>query len=271
MYFLKRSDNWRNMYDSSVGFIRPKNKDGTWLEDFDPLKNANHGGFIEANSWQTTWMATHDVKGLAELMGGFDNYTDKLNEAFEKSEKSDFIGGHGNTIINYANEPGIYMAHLFVYAGKPWLAQYWARQVYNRVYSEATPDKGYGGHDEDQGKSGSVSALLSMGLYQLMGGVDKDAIYEITAPIFESVTIHLDPRYYRGKTFKIIAKNQAPENFYIQSAKLNGKKLDRAWISHAEFANGGVLELELGDKPNKSWGVKDIPNPETYADTLKKN
>lgn len=67
MYFLKRSDNWRNMYDSSVGFIRPKNKDGTWLEDFDPLKNANHGGFIEANSWQTTWMETHEPNLWAAL------------------------------------------------------------------------------------------------------------------------------------------------------------------------------------------------------------
>ena len=116
------------------------------------------------------------------------------------------------------------------------------------------PNVGYGGHDEDQGMMGSVSALMKIGLFSLRGTTAKDPIYEITAPEFDEVTINLDPRYYSGKTFTIKANNNAPENCYIQKAKLNGKALDNCWFYHSDFAKGGLLELWLGPKPNKQWG-----------------
>jgi putative alpha-1,2-mannosidase len=204
-------------------------------------------------------MATHDVQGLADLMGGNDAYCDKLNYAFEQSREFDFAGAYGKGYVSYGNQPACGMAHLFNYAGKPWLSQYWVRQVNERTYGGITPDSGYGGHDEDQGQMGGVSALMSIGLFQARGGCDVDPIYEITAPVFDEVTIHLDPRYYPGKIFRIVAKNNAPENVYIQSARLNGNPLENCWFYHRDFIKGGLLELWLGPKPNKAWGVKPLP------------
>ena len=257
--FMKRSGNWRNLFDSELGFIRPKLKDGSWRTPFDPLMDANRKGFVEANSWQTTWMATHDVEGLAKLLGGRDQYCEKLNYAFENSRKANFTGKYGDGFVSFGNQPGLAMAHLFNYAGKPWLSQYWVRQVNEHCYGGITSDSGYGGHDEDQGIMGATSALMSMGLSQVRGGCSQEPIYEITAPVFDEVTIHLDSRYYPGKTFRIVTKNNAPENVYIQSAKLNGNQLDNCWFYHRDFVKGGTLELVLGPQPNKSWGVKVLP------------
>jgi hypothetical protein len=257
--FMKRSGNWRNLFDSELGFIRPKLKDGSWRTPFDPLMDANRKGFVEANSWQTTWMATYDVEGLAQLLGGRDAYSEKLNFAFENSREVNFSGGYGEGYVSFGNQPGLAMAHLFNYVGKPWLSQYWVRQVNEHCYGGITPDSGYGGHDEDQGIMGATSALMSMGLSQVRGGSSQDPIYEITAPVFDEVTIHLDSNYYSGKTFRIVTQNNTPENVYIQSAKLNGKPLDNCWFYHRDFAKGGTLELILGPNPNKSWGVNELP------------
>jgi predicted alpha-1,2-mannosidase len=256
---MKRSGNWRNLFDKETGFIRPRMQDGSWKTPFDPMLDANYKGFVEANSWQTTWMATHDVQGLADLMGGNDAYCDKLNEAFEQSRAFNFAGAYGKGSVSYGNQPACGMAHLFNYAGKPWLSQYWVRQVNEHTYGGITPDSGYGGHDEDQGQMGGVSALMSIGLFQARGGCDVDPIYEITAPVFDEVTIHLDSNYYSGKTFQIVTKNNSPENVYIQSATLNGQRLDNCWFYHRDFAKGGTLELVLGPKPNKAWGVNELP------------
>jgi putative alpha-1,2-mannosidase len=106
---------------------------------------------------------------------------------------------------------------------------------------------------------GAVSALMSLGLFQERGGCDVNPIYEITAPVFDEITIHLDPKFYSGKTFRIVTENNAPENVYIQSAKLNGEPLENCWFYHKDFAKGGTLELVLGPKPNKSWGIKELP------------
>ena len=257
--FMKRSGNWRNLFDAETGFIRPKLKDGSWREPFDPLMDANGKGFVEANSWQTTWMATYDVEGLAQLLGGHDQYCEKLNFAFENSRQAKFTGKYGEGYVSFGNQPGLPMAHLFNYVGKPWLSQYWVREVNEKCYGAITPDEGYGGHDEDQGIMGATSALMSIGLSQVRGGCSQEPIYEITAPVFDEVTIHLDSNYYSGKTFRIVTKNNSPENVYIQSARLNGQRLDNCWFYHRDFAKGGTLELVLGPKPNKSWGVKELP------------
>jgi predicted alpha-1,2-mannosidase len=257
--FMKRSGNWRNLFDKETGFIRPKLKDGSWREPFDPLMDANKKGFVEANSWQSTWLAVYDVEGLAQLLGGRDKYCEKLNFAFENSRDANFAGAYGEGYVSFGNQPGLPMAHLFNYAGKPWLSQYWVRQVNEHCYGGITPDEGYGGHDEDQGIMGATSALMSMGLSQVRGGCSQEPIYEITAPVFDEVTIHLDPKYYPGKTFRVITRNNSAENIYIQSAKLNGKRLDNCWFYHRDFVKGGTLELVLGPKPNKAWGVKELP------------
>ena len=103
--------------------------------------------------------------------------------------------------------------------------------------------------------NGGVSALMKLGLFSLRGTCSKEPVYEITAPEFDEITITLDPRYYSGKEFKIRTHNNTPKNMYIQKAQLNGKPLDNCWFYHKDFAKGGLLELWLGSKPNKQWGI----------------
>jgi putative alpha-1,2-mannosidase len=155
--------------------------------------------------------------------------------------------------VDYENQPGTQMAHLFNSAGAPWLSQKWVREVKERTFGGITPYEGYNG-DEDQGQMGALGVLMAMGLFSVDGGASIEPVYEITSPIFDRVTIHLDPEYYPGKKFVITTENNSAENMYIQSARLNGEPHYKVWFTHDAFAKGGKLELELGPIPNKSWG-----------------
>jgi putative alpha-1,2-mannosidase len=225
-----------------------------WKKYFDPAKNLLSGKWVEANDWQGTFGVSHDIAGLAALMGGREALAGKLNHAFEQAAASDFVYTYDVGTVSYANQPGCSNAHVFNYVGQPWLSQYWVRRVSRQAYGGTNPNIGYGGHDEDQGQMGGVSALMKLGLFSLCGTSSKDPIYEITAPEFDEVTIHLDPRYYAGRTFTIKTHGNSPENVYIQKAELNGQPLEFCWFYHRDFAAGGVLELWLGPKPNKAWG-----------------
>lgn len=250
-YFNDRSKTWKILFREGEDLIYPKAEDGSWLHD-EPLSMS---GWVESNSWQGSWQISHDIPGLAAMMGGNDELSDKLNYAFEQSAKDDFVFGYGNGYVSYANQPGCSNAHVFNYAGKPWLTQYWVRRVNEQAYGAATPESGYGGHDEDQGQMGGVSALMSLGIFSLKGTNDTKPFYEITSPVFDEITIKLDKRYYEGESFKIIAKNNSKENVYIQSMKLNGETLDRIWFYHDDFQKGGTLEMVLGSEPNKQLGA----------------
>jgi putative alpha-1,2-mannosidase len=230
-----------------------------WKKYYDPEKQLLSGRWVEANDWQGTFGVSHDIPGLAALMGGNDALAAKLNSAFEQAVEDDFVFGYGGGTVSYANQPGLSNAHVFNYVGKPWLSQKWVRAVSRQAYGGTNPNIGYGGHDEDQGQMGAVSALMKIGLFSLRGTSSKQPIYEITSPEFDTVTIQLDPKYYSGKTFKIIAHDNAPENVYIQKAALNGKPLHACWFDHQDFARGGVLELWLGPQPNQQWGTASFP------------
>ncbi|ACU02983.1 GH92 family glycosyl hydrolase [Pedobacter heparinus] len=251
-YFLKRSESWKNCFNPAQNLLFPKDSLGHFTSN-DPLSGA---GFIEANAWQATWGVSHDIPGLAKLMGGNDSLCNKLNYAFEKAAPQDFVFAYNDGYVSYANQPGLSNAHVFNYAGKPWLTQYWVRRVREQAYGGTSPDLGYGGHDEDQGQMGALSALMAIGLFNLQGNAAVAPVYEITSPIFDRIRISLDPRYYTGKEFDIITYNNSRENRYIQKATLNGKALNRFWFSHADFAKGGKLEIWLGQEPNKEWGTK---------------
>ena len=252
IYFRKRSEGWKQLYNPEQGLLFPKDEKGKWLHD-DPLSGK---GWIEANAWQATWSVSHDIAGLAELMGGNDKLCEKLNYAFEKAESTDFVYGYGSGYVSYANQPGCSNAHVFNYAGQPWLSQYWVRKVNEQAYGGVTPDKGYGGHDEDQGQMGGISSLMSMGLFSLRGTADINPVYEITSPVFDEVKIKLNNNYYIGDSFIIRTHNNSEKNCYIQKAELNGNPMSRVWFSHADFVKGGVLEIWLGPEPNKNWGVE---------------
>ncbi len=171
------------------------------------------------------------------------------------------IGGY----VDYGNQPSCQLAHLFNYAGKPWLSQYWVRQVNENAYGDVGYNTGLGVGDEDQGQMGGVSALMSMGLFSIRGCCDKDPVYEITAPVFDTVTIHLDPDHYPGDEFVIRATNNSAANCYIQSAKLDGDPLPRCWFFHRDYADGGTLELVLGPEPSRQWGSAEADRPPSQS------
>lgn len=259
--FMKRSSNWKNLYDTQSGWIRPKNSEGKWKEPFDPYQYKN--GFIEANSAQTTWFVPHDLQGLATMMGGVDKAAAKLNQSFETAAKLNFTSGtsHDKELhpeymripINYGNQPSIQTAFVFNHIGHPWLTQYWSRQVVDKAFSALSPDRGYNG-DEDQGLMGSLAVLMKIGLFEMNSGAETRPVVEIGSPVFDKITIHLDSNYYSGKSFVIEVKNNNPENCFIQSATLNGNAQQNQWIFHNLITKGGKLVLEMGGIPNKDWG-----------------
>ncbi|BDD06274.1 GH92 family glycosyl hydrolase [Aureibacter tunicatorum] len=248
--FERRSKGWKQIFREDQKLLFPKTANGQWLHD-DPL---NGSGWIEANAWQGTWGISHAIPQLVDLMGGKDQFSDKLNHAFEQAEGDDFVFGYSDGYVSYANQPGCSNAHVFSHAGKPYLTQYWVRKVNEQAYGGITPDKGYGGHDEDQGQMGGVSALMSIGLFDVKGSLEQKPKYDITSPVFDQITIQLNSDYYSGESFVIKTHNNSKENMYIQSVKLNGDNHEAFQFSHDDYTKGGLLEIWLGDQPNKDWG-----------------
>ena len=181
-------------------------------------------------------------------MGGKDALCTKLNEAFEQSKEDDFVYGYRDGYVSYANQPGCSNAHVFNRTGRPDLAQYWVRRVNEQAYGATTPDKGYGGHDEDQGQMGGVSALMSIEMFSVDGTCSIQPVYDITSPVFDEITIRLDKKYYpNGDKFIIKCHNNSKENCYIERIALNGKELPEYLLPHKEYAKGGILELWLSN------------------------
>ncbi len=261
--FMKRATNYKNIWNADIGWMWNRTLDGKWAEPVDILRYDN--GWEEGTAAQYVWFVPHDVQGLIKLIGSREAFTAKLNDSFEKAQKHDFTSGKSHdketmeklrrVYINYGNQPSIQTAFLFNYSGAPWLTQYWSRQVVEKVYSGISPDYGYSG-DEDQGLMGSLAVLMKSGIFSVNGGTSPEPFYEISSPTFNKITFHLNPKYYSGKTFTIEAKNNGSKNYYIQSANLNGKPLDRPWLLHDTLVKGGKLTLNMGANPNKTWGSK---------------
>jgi hypothetical protein len=253
-YFMQRAQNYRNVFDPSTRYMRPKYAGGPWLEDFTPVKSAvgkedNFGtrDYVEANAWQYSWFVPHDLKGLIELMGK-DEFNNRLEEGFEKSRPI-----FTSEFVNHSNQPNMQAGWLFNYSGKPWLTQYWVREILDNYYG-TTPFDGYPG-DEDEGQMGAWYVMGAMGLFEMDGGASTEPAYEISGPIFSKITISLDPEYYPGKEFVIETKNTSSQNRYIQSATLNGQTLEKFWFNHSDLVKGGKLVLEMGPEPNKQWAA----------------
>jgi predicted alpha-1,2-mannosidase len=256
--FLARSNNWKHVFDSETKWMRPKDHDGNWQDPFDPYEVKK--GFVEASSSQTTWYVPHDLRGLAVLMGGNDAAADKLNASFETASLLDFTSGksHAKELddtyrkipINYGNQPSIETAFVFNHLGKPWLTQYWSREVVNKVFSDLTPKLGYSG-DEDQGLMGSLAVLMKMGLFEMKSGAEIEPRVDIGSPIFEKITIHLNSEYYDGDTIEILAENNTDSNRYIKKATWNNKDLQNPEIKHRDLTRGGVLKMEMSDQPTQ--------------------
>lgn len=256
-FFIKRSENWKNQFHPVLKWQIPRDSTGNWLQDYTPFSGKH---WIEGNGWQYTWYVPHDVKGLVRLMGK-DLFNQRLEEGFKKSIKHHFAAHafdrHQDRpyeyYVNHGNEVNLQAAFLFNYSGKPWLTQKYSRNILDTYYGN-TPYHGWEG-DEDEGQMGGWFVLASMGLFEMDGGVTPDPSFDLTSPLFDEIVIHFDNNYFSGKTFTIKALNNSPENLYIQSASFNGVPLNSARIKFCDVVKGGILTLNMGDKPNMNWGV----------------
>jgi len=252
-----RSQFYKNMFDPSTGFMRPKNSDRKWVTPFDPSEGSEH--FVEGNSFQYSLFAPQDVNGLINLIGGDEKFISWMDTLFTKQSKHDenVIDASG-LIGQYAhgNEPSHHMAYLYNYAGAPWKTQAIVRQILDTMY-DGQPN-GLSGN-EDCGQMSAWYILSAMGFYQVCPGTPE---YVIGSPIFDRITIHLE----NGKDFIVRTTNASPDNKHIQSATLNGAIYTKSWFTHNDILNGSELVFEMGASPNKNWAeaIEDRPASEKY-------
>ncbi|WP_321279274.1 GH92 family glycosyl hydrolase [Marinifilum fragile] len=246
-YYMNRASNYRNIYDSEVGFMRGKTDEHKWVPNFDPT--AVGYNYTEGNSYQYSLFVPHDIPGVIDLLGGkkeLEHWIDKLfatemeHDLGDDTDVSGLIGQYA-----HGNEPSHHMAYLYNYAEAAWKTQKMVREIMATQYQD-TPDGLCG--NEDCGQMSAWYVLSAMGFYSDCPG---KPVYAIGSPIFSKVKIHLDNR----KTFTLTANNNSEKNKYIQSAKLNGEKLNVSFLSHADILEGGNLVLEMADTPNKEWGA----------------
>ncbi len=255
-YFLKRSAYYKNVYNPTIGFMAPKDAKGNWIEPFDPQLSGGTGSrlyFTENNSYPWTFNVMHDIPGLIELMGGKAKFADRLDNLFNEPthiSKWQFMGQFPdatglNGMFPAGNEPSFHIPYLYNYAGQAWKTQRRIREIMDMWFDDSP--LGLAG-DEDGGALCSWYIFSAMGFYPVTSGSN---LYAIGSPFFNTITIDLPG----GKTFTVDAKNCSKLNKYIQSARLNGIDINRAWLTHSEIVNGGKLELVMGNRPNKQWGT----------------
>lgn len=258
--FARQIYNYKNVYDPSVGFMRGRKLDGSWA-DFDAFEWG--GPYCEGNAWHYNWSVFHDVQGLIDLTGGDERFVAKIDSVFALPGIVKY-GTYGTKIHEmlemelakmgqYAqgNQPIQHMIYLYSYAGQPWKTQYWIRQVMDRLYNSS--ENGYPG-DEDQGGMSSWYVLSALGIYSVCPGTDE---YVLGSPKFRKATITMED----GKKFVIEAKGNSKDNVYIQNATLNEKRHTRNYIHYSDILNGGVLELQMGNQPEKTRGTAKEDRP----------
>ena len=244
--YTARGGNYRNVFDTAKHWFRPRNDDGSW-QDWPKDGRMQQGyGTIESSPYQQGWFVPQDVPGMISLMGGKEKVLADLTTFFDKVPANMMW----NDYYNHANEPVHHVPFLFNRLGAPWLTQQWTREICARAYHNSV--EGLVGN-EDVGQMSAWYVLAASGLHPVCPGSPR---YEITSPVFDTVAIQLDPAYTKGGQFSIITRRNSPANRYIQRAWLNGKPYNHCYIDHASIAAGGTLILEMGAKPNKSWGIQ---------------
>ena len=263
--YAKRAMNYKNLFDKETKLMRGKNKDGNFMTPFSPLKWGD--AFTEGNSWHYTWSVFHDPQGLIDLMGGRKEFITMLDSVFAVPPVFD-DSYYGQVIHeiremqimnmgNYAhgNQPIQHMIYLYNYAGEPWKAQYWLRQVMDRMYTP-TPD-GYCG-DEDNGQTSAWYVFSALGFYPVAPGTTQ---YVLGAPLFKKATLHFE----NGKSLVVNAPENSDKNIYIESMSFNGKNYTKNYLEHFELLKGGVLDIKMGDEPNMNRGVSPEDFPYSFS------
>jgi len=263
--YFQKSQNYRNLFDSKLGFMRAKNKQGEWIDPFDATEWG--GPFTEGCSWHYTWSVFHDIEGLAQLMGGHAAMAKQLDSVFSAPNIYNY-GTYGFVIHEIAemvalnmgqyahgNQPIQHAIYLYNYLGKPWKTQQRVREVLTRLYSVA-PD-GYCG-DEDNGQTSAWYVFSALGFYPVCPGTSE---YVVGSPLFEKAVLSLP----HEKTFEINASKNLQENVFIQNASLNGRKFENNYLTHEQISSGGKLDLKMSDKPNKKRGTERENLPYSYS------
>ena len=263
--YAQRAMNYRNLFDEESKLMRGKNEDGTFQSPFNPLKWGD--AFTEGNSWHYTWSVFHDPQGLINLMGGKQEFTQMMDSVFSVPPIFDdsYYGFPIHEIRemqimnmgNYAhgNQPVQHMIYLYGYAGEPWKAQYWIREVMDKLYS-AAPD-GYCG-DEDNGQTSAWYVFSAVGFYPVCPGSGQ---YVLGTPYFKNIKLHLE----NGNIVEINAPANSDTNKFIDSMLLNGKDYQHNYLTHDDLMQGAKIEMQMAAEPNKDRGIADDDVPYSFT------
>ena len=263
--FAKRAMNYKNLFDKESKLMRGRNEDGTFQSPFSPLKWGD--AFTEGNSWHYTWSVFHDPQGLIDLMGGKEMFVTMMDSVFAVPPIFDdsYYGQviheiREMTVMNmgnyaHGNQPIQHMIYLYNYAGQPWKAQYWLRQVMDRMYTPG-PD-GYCG-DEDNGQTSAWYVFSALGFYPVCPGTDE---YVMGTPLFKKATLHFE----NGNSLVIDAPNNSTENFYIDSMSFNGADHTKNYLRHEDLFKGGTIKVDMSNRPNLNRGTKEEDMPYSFS------
>lgn len=259
--FMRRAQNWQNLFDAEIGFIRPRRENGVFLEGFNPdavlphsevpWDKLNQAGFQEGNTWQYTWMISYNYKGLFQAIGGKAEAVSRLDKFFTE------LNGWGRPHFNMANEPSFVAPYAYTFAGAPWKTQSTVRRIMAETF-KATPD-GLPGND-DLGATSAWYVWSAVGLYPAIPGIGG---FVISSPSFSPIEISLED----GRRIQIAADKTPASNPYVQKLTLNGKSYPRTWLPIENLRAGGgttALNFTLSDTPRGSWGSSPADAPPSF-------
>ena len=254
--YSRRADYFKNYFDSSIGFIRPKMNDGSWRTPYDPIRSIHGvGDFTEGNGWQYTFFAPQNPEGLIALMNGDNWFVKKLDQFFTETgdmgpdASSDISGLIGQ--YAHGNEPSHHIAYLYAFAGQQWKTAERVRFIMNEFYTNKKD--GIIGN-EDCGQMSAWYILSSMGFYQVN---PSNGLFVFGSPLFDKVSIALPG----NKTFTVLADNNSDKNIYIQKVELNGKPYTKSYILYKDIMAGGTIKFYMGSKPNYNYGKNPQDRP----------
>ena len=260
---MELSDGWAKVFDDSLKLVRPRVPGGAFIDNFDPLESWR--GFQEGNAVQYTFFVPQHLDSLIARLGE-EVFNERLDGIFTEARKSIFGGGKTtyafsgiNCPYNHGNQPCLHEPWLFNFSGKPYLTQKWVRLICDEFYG-TDGEHGYGyGQDEDQGQLGAWYVMSAMGLFDVQGGAPSEPTYQLGSPAFDKVVVHLSPFNAKGRKFVIRTEGLAPDAFYVQGARFNGKPLQENWLYRKDVLAGGELVLRLGTEPSDCWNASRPP------------
>ena len=264
-HFLDKSLTYRTVFNPETKFFHPKDASGKFIQPLDYRFSGGLGAretYDENNGWLYRWDVLHNVDDLVKMIGGKEIFVEELEKMYNTplgksrfdfySQLPDHTGNVGQ--FSMGNEPAMHIPYLYNYAGQPWRSQKRVRSLLSQWFRNDL--MGIPG-DEDGGGLTSFVVFSQIGFYPITPGLP---MYVIGSPTFENVKIDIG----NGKKFEVACKNYAPENKYIQSAKLNGKVWNKSWFTHEELMKGGSLELIMGKRPNKQWAADDAATQPSF-------